>query len=69
MSDNLILDKNAEGVISAVIKLTLQHIAQFNATVRWRNLYLTKSTTFNKLLNYHANNCISHQRIYDAAAL
>ena len=69
MPDNLIPDEDTVGMIIPAIKLTLQHIAQFTATVKRRNLYLSKSTTFNEQLDYHASNRISHQQIYDAAAL
>ena len=57
------------GMISPAIKLTLQNIAQFTATVRRRKLYLSKSTTFDELHDFHASNRASHQRKYDAAAL
>ena len=69
MPDDLISDENAVGMISPAIKLTLQHIAQFTATVRRHKLYLSKSTTFKKVFNYHTSNCISHQRIYNTASL
>ena len=69
MTDDLIPDVDAVRMISPAIKLTLQHIAQFTATVRRKKLYLSKSTTLNELLDYHANNRISNQRIYDASTL
>ena len=69
MPDNLIPDANTVGMISPAIKLTLQRISQFTATVRRRKFYLAKLTTFNELLDYYASNCITHQRIYDTAAL
>ena len=69
MLDNLVPNENVVGIISPAINLTLQHIAQFIVTVIRQKLYLSKSTTFNKLLDYHASNRISNQRITDAAAL
>ena len=69
MPDHLILDGNTVGIISPTIKLTLQIISHFTAKVRRRKLYLAKSTMFDELLDYYARNCVSHQRMYDAAAL
>ena len=60
MPDDLVLDGNTVGMISPATKLTLQRIVQFNATVRWRKLYLAKSTTFDDILDYHTSNCESH---------
>ena len=68
MPDDLIPDVNTMYMISPSIKLTLQRIAQFTAMARRRIFYLAKSTTLNKLLDYHASNCISHHCIYDATA-
>ena len=62
-------DVNTVGMISLVIKLNLQRITQFTMMVKRRKLYLVKSPTFSEWLDYHASNCISHQRIYDTDAL
>ena len=67
--DELVTDVSSVGMISPAVRLTLQNIAQFTATVRRRKLYLSKSTTFDELHDYHASNRASHQRINDAAAL
>ena len=56
-------------MISPAIQLTLERIAQFTVTVRRRKLYLSKSKTFDKLLDYHTINRKSNPRKYDAAAL
>ena len=69
MPDDLIPDVNTVSMISPEIKLTSQRISQFTAMMRRRKLYLTKSTTFNELLDYHASNHISRQHIYDTTAL
>ena len=65
----LVSDENKVGIISPVIQLTIERIAQFVMMVRRRKLYLSKSTTFDELLDYHASNRHTYQRKYDAAAL
>ena len=69
MPDDLLPDENVVGMISPAIKLTLQRIAQFTETVRRQKLYLSKLTTYDELLDYHASNRKSNQRIYDVTAL
>ena len=67
--DDLVTDVSSVGMISPAVRLTLQNIAQFTATVRRRKLFLAKSTTFDELHDYHASNRATHLRKYDAAAL
>jgi len=69
LPSTMVMDIDTVGMINPAIRLTLQNIAQFIATVRKRKLYLSKSTTFDELHDYHASNRASHQRINDAAAL
>ena len=57
------------GLISPAVRLVLQNIATYTATVRKRKLYLSKSIQFDELESYHFSNCYAHQRRYDAAAL
>ena len=69
MPDNLVPDEKVVGMISTAIILTLELIVQFTVTVRRQKLYLSKSITFNEILDYHASNRKSNQRKYDATAL
>ena len=57
----LVLGENVVGMICLEIQLTLERIAQFTVTVRRQKLYLSKSTTFDELLDYHVSNCNSYQ--------
>ena len=66
---SMVKDMDTVGMINPAIRLTLQNIAQFVATVRKQKLYLSKSTAFDELHDYHASSRASHQRINDAAAL
>ena len=65
----LVLDESVVGMISPEIQLTIERTTQFIVTVRRRKIYLSKSTTFDKLLDHHASNHHSYQCKYDAAAL
>ena len=56
MTNDLVPDENVVDMISPEIILTLDRIAQFTASVRRQKLYLSKSTTFNEMLDYHASN-------------
>ena len=67
--DDLVPDENVVGMISPSVILTLERIAQYTETVRRRKLYLSKSTTFDKIFYYRASNRKSNQCKYDAADL
>ena len=58
----LVLGENVVGMISSAIQLTLERIAHFTVTMRRQKLYISKSTTFDELLDYHTSNCNSYQR-------
>ena len=66
---SLVTEEKCVGMISPAMQLTIKRIAQFVVTVRRRNIYLSRDTTFDKLLDFHASNRHTHQRKYDAAAL
>ena len=66
---SLVSDELAVGMISPVIKLTIERIDHFVVTVRRRKLYLRKNTTLDELLDYYARNFHTYQHKYDIAAL
>ena len=55
-------------MISPKIQLSIERIAQFVVKVRKRKLFLRSNTSFDELIQYHANNRQIPQRIYETAA-
>ena len=54
--DDLVPSENVVHMTSPSVILALDHIAQYTDTVRRQKLYLSKSTIFNEIFDYHASN-------------
>ena len=66
---SLVSNEDSVEMISPVIQLNIERMSQFVVTVRRRKLFLSSNTSFDELLEYHANNRHTAQLIYEAAAL